>query len=155
MILSPAMPADMVKDCVSRLNGMLIIGETCTEAAEEALRTLEGSNRPTVCMGSCMKMAVSVMGGSFAGGAPTDTGVFPVHGTRFEAIAGDPGSGAECPEEKAGIPDTMRICAVDSSGAIVAVERREGALFVGVNGLNHNTKETDALLYALVESARI
>ncbi|MBR6767493.1 MAG: hypothetical protein IKM02_06040 [Clostridia bacterium] len=152
MILSPDMPKEMVKDCVSGLGGLLVAGDACTETAEEAVRILEAANRPVICLGGCMKTAVSVMGGSIEV-ISADGSIIPVRGTRFEAVAGDPGSGAERPAETAGLPDTMRVCAVNQNGSIAAVERREGALFVGVNRLE--PAETEKLFYALVESARV
>lgn len=152
MILSPDMPKEMTKDCVSRLNGLLVVGDVCSEAADEAVRILEAGNRPVVCLGGCMKTTVAAMGGSLEVSS-ADGDIIPVRGTRFEAIAGDPGLGAACPAETASIPDAMRVCAVDANGRIAAVERCEGALFVGVNRLD--SEGTKKLFFALVESARV
>lgn len=152
LILSPDMPKEMIKDCVSRLGGLLVAGDICSEVAEEAVRILEAGNRPVVCLGGCLKTVVSAMGGNLEA-ASSEGDIVPVRGTRFEAIAGDPGLGAACPTETAGIPDKMRVCAVDANGGIAAVERCEGALFIGAKRLD--SAETEKLFYALVESARV
>ena len=160
LVIAPDMPEDRLRDCAAQLKGLVVAADSPDAYAVKAIRLFREMNRPVLGTGCGMQMMIEALGGcAEAAGDCAESTFTSVRGTRFQVIAaeGSQPSNADKKWAVSVLPEEMRICATGADESVCAIERREGALFLGVSWHpeHMNDNNSKALFSALVESARV
>jgi len=146
------------KGAAERLDGIVVSGASAEEA--EAVKAFREKGKPSlgVCSGICAVAAAN--GAEILGACGANAGtVKTVRGTRLEVVMnGETTLQKRFKVEKAQLPETMRVCAVDGEEKPAAIECCTGVLCLGVSWrpekLIGSDPTADSIFAALAASAR-